>query len=425
ARTSAPAHPDRQGDDAHVHQPLEARAAPRHARLLQLGRRDRLAHRDRAQGEPHQARDPRGQRLAGQQVHREARGVHPRARPLERRLLRRSSLVVACWRARPPEPTAPEETAMPPDLCPAAARLVGRLEVRHTLRAVDRLLAARGPLAAGTAEVVVYFPDGAVNLYQLRQWYEPLRHLARTHPVVIVTRTAHATHAALRESALPVVQLRRIGDYEAWLATQRVRAVLYVNQNVRNFSALRFAEPAHVFISHGESDKAYMASNQAKAYDHVLVAGQAAVDRLERAVVGIDPARLVPIGRPQLDVEHEAPALPADGRTVVLYAPTWEGDRPSMSYSSVASHGHQMVAALTATGRHRVIYRPHPRTGLVDREHARADSQLRAALEAANRADPAAHHLVDLGGDYGWQLAHADFCVTDVSAVAFDWLATS
>ena len=314
---------------------------------------------------------------------------------------------------------------MPPDLWRRAARLRRRLEVRRTQRAVDRLLAARGPLAAGTAEVVVYFPDGAVNLYQLRQWYEPLRHLVRTHPVVIVTRTAHATHAALRESALPVVQLRRIGDYEAWLATQRVRAVLYVNQNVRNFSALRFAEPAHVFISHGESDKAYMASNQAKAYDHVLVAGQAAVDRLERAVVGIDPARLVPIGRPQLDVEHEAPALPADGRTVVLYAPTWEGDRPSMSYSSVASHGHQMVAALIATGRHRVIYRPHPRTGLVDRAHARADSQIRAAIGAANRADPAAHHLVDLGGDYGWQLAHADFCVTDVSAVAFDWLATS
>ena len=299
-----------------------------------------------------------------------------------------------------------------------------RLEVRRAQRAANVLLAARGPVPEGTAEVVVYFPDGRVNLYQLRQWYEPLRILARTHPVVIVTRTAHATLAALEESGLPVVQLRRIGDFEAWLATQHVRAVLYVNQNVRNFSALRFADPAHVFVSHGESDKAYMASNQTKAYDYAFVAGQAAIDRLGRALVGLDPARLVPIGRPQVDVNHAGPELPQDARTTVLYAPTWEGDRPSMSYSSVASHGRALVRSLVATRRHRVVYRPHPRTGYVDRDVARADREIREMLAAADRADPGAGHIVDTGGDYGWQLDAADFCLTDVSAVAFDWLAT-
>jgi len=299
-----------------------------------------------------------------------------------------------------------------------------RLAVREAQRAVNRILEERGPVLEGYAEVVVFFPDGQVNLYQLRQWYEPLRELARTHPVVIVTRVAHSTLAALQESELPVVQLRRIGDYEAWLATQRVRAVLYVNQNIRNFSALRFADPAHVFVSHGESDKSYMASNQMKAYDYVFVAGQAAVDRLSRALVGLDPARLLRIGRPQVDVAHVGPELPDDERTTVLYAPTWEGDRPSMSYSSVASHGLELVRALAATGRHRVIYRPHPRTGYVDRDHQLADRAIRKALAAANRSDPGAHHLVDTGGGYGWQMAAADYCVTDVSAVAFDWLAT-
>lgn len=299
-----------------------------------------------------------------------------------------------------------------------------RLAVREAQRAANRILEERGPVPEGYGEVVVFFPDGQVNLYQLRQWYEPLRELARTHPVVIVTRVAHSTLAALQESELPVVQLRRIGDYEAWLATQRVRAVLYVNQNIRNFSALRFADPAHVFVSHGESDKSYMASNQMKAYDYVFVAGQAAVDRLSRALVGLDPARLLRIGRPQVDVAHVGPELPDDERTTVLYAPTWEGDRPSMSYSSVASHGLELVRALAATGRHRVIYRPHPRTGYVDRDHQLADRAIRKALAAANRADPGARHLVDTGGGYGWQMAAADYCVTDVSAVAFDWLAT-
>ena len=32
-------------------------------------------------------------------------------------------------------------------------------------------------------------------------------------------------------------------------------------------------------------------------------------------------------------------------------------------------------------------------------------------------------HLVDSGG-YGWQWDFADACITDVSAVAYDWLAT-
>ena len=49
--------------------------------------------------------------------------------------------------------------------------------------------------------------------------------------------------------------------------------------------------------------------------------------------------RAIPIGRPQADhYSGELPYTP-DERQVVLYAPTWEGDRPSASYGSVASHG--------------------------------------------------------------------------------------
>ena len=56
--------------------------------------------------------------------------------------------------------------------------------------------------------------------------------------------------------------------------------VFYVNQNQQNFPAMRFADPAHVFICHGESDKDYMSSNQLKAYDRVFVAGTAARERI-------------------------------------------------------------------------------------------------------------------------------------------------
>ena len=295
---------------------------------------------------------------------------------------------------------------------------------RRDARAVARLLTGRAPVAPGTVEVVVYFPDTAVNVYQVRQWYEPLRRLAEDHPVAVVTREPDATRVLLAECPVPVVPIRNIAELERWLAAQEVALMLYVNQNANNFSAMRFAEPAHVFVSHGESDKAYMVSNQLKAYDAVMVAGQAAVDRIAEHVIGLPPERLVRIGRPQVDVEYAGPELPHDGRTVVLYAPTWEGDRPSMSYSSLASHGRAMVDALLTDPRFRVVYRPHPRTGVQSQETRAAHEDVARLIERANVADPSARHLVDTATAFGWHLRAADVCVTDISAVAYDWLAT-
>ena len=65
-----------------------------------------------------------------------------------------------------------------------------------------------------------------------------------------------------------------------------------------------------------------------------------------------------------------------------------------------------------------MIYRPHPRTGYASAEHRAADKAIRALL--AKGGD---RHLIDRGG-YGWQWDFADACITDISAVAYDWLAT-
>jgi CDP-glycerol glycerophosphotransferase (TagB/SpsB family) len=187
----------------------------------------------------------------------------------------------------------------------------------------------------------------------------------------------------------------------------------------------RYGRMWHVFINHGESDKMYMTTNQYKAYDYSFVAGQAAKDRLARKLWGYDiDARVLEIGRPQAD--HFAGELPytADDRTVVLYAPTWEGDRPAAAYGSIASHGERLMDALLATGRHRVIYRPHPRSGVVDREYREAHQRIIAGLQRANAADPRAQHVYDSGSALGWQLVAADVAITDISAMVYDRLAT-
>ena len=265
------------------------------------------------------------------------------------------------------------------------------------------------------------FCTGPENLFQLEQWRLPLERLARSRPTFVVVDQPDTGAALLERSTLPVAFAPGSGALERLVDERDVRVVLYDNQVERNFRMLRFAGPVHVQLGHGESDKAYSVSNQHKAYDLTFVGGPAGRDRLGAALRGFDAdERTVQVGRPQLD--HPYPGAPDWSRESglrVWYAPTWEGDRPSVAYGSLVSHGVELVEALVADPEVRVVYRPHPRTGLSSPRHAEADRAVRAVL--ARDGD---RHLVDTG-PYGWQWAFADACVTDLSSVAYDWLATT
>ncbi len=296
---------------------------------------------------------------------------------------------------------------------------------RRNRRAIERRSGELASAASAQFEVVVYFADTRVNLYQIRQWYAPLAELAKSRPVAIITRSPGTALTLLDESPVPVLYLRAVRDLEEFVAGQEVKLVLYVNQNAKNFQMFRYHRMWHVFVNHGESDKMYMTTNQFKAYDYSFVAGEAARDRLRRRLWGFDvDRRTITIGRPQAD--HFAGALPypEDGRTVVLYSPTWEGDREAAAYGSVVTHGRAIASALLASPRHRLIYRPHPRTGVVDPEFKAANEAIVQAIAAANAADPSAHHVYDDGPDLGWQLAAADVAITDISAMVYDRLST-
>ena len=304
--------------------------------------------------------------------------------------------------------------------------LAGRLvKSRRSRRALERSDLARRVPADGTVRVAVYFADANVNMYQIRQWYGPLAHLNERFPVAIIARSPGAMVELLAESPVPVVYARQVVDLEAFVESQPLAVTLYVNQNAKNFQMMRYGRMWHVFVNHGESDKMYMTTNQFKAYDYAFVAGDAARARLESKLWDYDlDKRAVPIGRPQAD--HVAGTVPFadDGRTVVLYAPTWEGDRSSAAYGSIATHGVALVSALLATGRHRVVYRPHPRSGVVDRDYRRAHEAIVRSIDEANAADATAHHVYDSGSELGWQLVVADVAVTDISAMVYDRLAT-
>ncbi|QAY73625.1 hypothetical protein ET445_10005 [Agromyces protaetiae] len=300
------------------------------------------------------------------------------------------------------------------------------LSSRRAQREVKAKLAERPALEPHKYKIAVYFADGKVNMYQLRQWYAPLAELSKTHPVLILTRASGAALTLFEESPVDVAYVRRVADLERVIHEQDLHIVFYVNQNAKNFQMMRYGRRWHVFINHGESDKMYMTTNQFKAYDYALIAGDAARARLEKVLWDFDfDKRAIPIGRPQADHyldDFELP-YPSDDREVVLYAPTWEGDRAAAAYGSIATHGVHLVRALLATGRHRVIYRPHPRSGVVDPAYGAANREIIDAIRSANVEDPSAHHIFDDGAKLGWQLAAADVAIVDISAMVYDRLA--
>ena len=133
--------------------------------------------------------------------------------------------------------------------------------------------------------------------------------------MAITVRSATAARIIASECSLPVEYLRNTNDLETYMGSVDPRVVFYVNHWARNFQVMRYSRAMHVFISHGESEKVYMASGQLRAYDFAFIAGQAAHDRLLAALPNYDPTdRTRQIGRPQLDflpAGHTAPRAAA------------------------------------------------------------------------------------------------------------------
>lgn len=273
--------------------------------------------------------------------------------------------------------------------------------------------------AALEGEVVVYFPDTADSLYQLRGWYGPLQELHRAQGVTIVCMDSRAAAVIRAETSLPVVTIALDATLDEVIRHSGIKLVLYVNYNPLNTAALRSRSAIHVSLLHGDSDKSVSVSNQIKAYDYSFVAGQAALDRLEQYTALFDTrTRCIPVGRPSLDTDRlpVSTGAPSPGRPVVLYAPTWEGGQASVAYSSLRTHASEMVRSLLRAGM-RVIYRPHPLTGVRVPEYGEADRALRERLEGTDS-------LISEDRPLQQDFADADLLVCDVSAVANDWLAT-
>ena len=274
------------------------------------------------------------------------------------------------------------------------------------------------------AEVVVYFGDRSSKFYQLEQWIPVLEQLHKHHKVVIVVRKGSALTSVLEATHLPVVFKRRFDPLQTFYHANDFKLALYVNNGMTNFQSLSFAPMVHVHVNHGESDKLSMVSNQAKAYDKVFVAGEAAVERHRRALIDFDESQLVRVGRPQLDIERPLELEPSSARTI-MYAPTWEGENDANNYTSVDLFGPQIVEAVLRIPDSRLIYKPHPRVETSkDPEMVEANARILELIEAANSpiVDETLQHQVLMQGDILGMFDTVDLLITDISSVGLDFL---
>jgi tetratricopeptide (TPR) repeat protein len=263
-------------------------------------------------------------------------------------------------------------------------------------------------------QVVLYLAGVANVAYQANMWIPVLERLgART---AIVIRESHLKDR-IAPTSVPVYCLQSLRDLEL-LQLAGVKTVLYPANSADNVHMLRFHKLQHFFINHGESDKCVNQNQLMLAYDKLLLAGPLAKARLVKAGFKLHPDQVVEVGRPNLelllDKKDNFPREPK----IILYAPTWEGVVDEADYSSVSSYGLQLLRGLAGCAGVKVVFKPHPHTGIKRKD---TKSALQEMLKFCRSH---AFEIVAADSDIYPHLNRADVLVTDISSLINEFLYT-
>ena len=239
-----------------------------------------------------------------------------------------------------------------------------------------------GWLAAYRPTVGMYFSGGNSSAYQANMWLSALAQL-EGRPVIVLRERFMVQ--LIDATDVPVLCIPRVAHLMR-LEHSTLPVLLHPANSGKTSQVLRIPTVKHAFINHGESDKLSSCNPYAKAYDEVWVAGPAARERYRLAGIGVDDKDVVEVGRPQLAPvrPYDGPPAP-DGRTTVLYAPTWEGWTDDPGNTSLPLAGERIVRALLDDPAVRLLYKPHPMTGSVDPAVRDVDHRIRALIAEANR----------------------------------------
>jgi hypothetical protein len=267
-------------------------------------------------------------------------------------------------------------------------------------------------------ELMLYHSGTEDTAYQVNMWLSTVDRLKR--PTLIVVRERDC-FAQLGATSSPAVCIPDPVDFKTFTLPD-VRVAMYTANVGKTIHMLREPGVRHIFIGHGDSDKAASSNPFSKVYTEIWVAGQGGRDRYSRAGVGIHDDDIVEVGRPQLGgITPAQPGLIGDRMLTVLYAPTWEGWTGDPAHTSLVRTGPALVERLIGMPNIRLVYKPHPLTGSVSIDAGKADLAIRATIARAGGLHAtivgASPSLYDCFND-------ADVLIADISSVLSDFIAS-
>lgn len=228
--------------------------------------------------------------------------------------------------------------------------------------------------------VVLYFSGSNESAYQGNMWLDTMA-AVEGRPLIVMRERNLVSQLA--DTSVPVVCVPA-GTHLMNMDLSSVRVCLYPANVGKNIHMLRVPTMKHVFIGHGDSDKLASVNPYSKVYDEVWTAGRAGRDRYALADVGIRDEDIVEVGRPQLAPIESWTGATKNPIPTVLYAPTWEGWDDNPGNTSLLLAGENIVRRLLkADSPVRVIYKPHPFTGIRSAKAKAVNARIKALISKA------------------------------------------
>lgn len=230
--------------------------------------------------------------------------------------------------------------------------------------------------------VVLYFSGSSESAYQGNMWLDTMA-AVEGRPLIIMRERNLVPQLA--DTSVPVICVPG-GTHLMNMDLSTVRVCLYPANVGKNIHMLRVPTAKHVFIGHGDSDKLASVNPYSKVYDEVWTAGRAGRDRYALADVGVRDEDIVEVGRPQLAPIESWTGTTKNPVPTVLYAPTWEGWDDNPGNTSLLLAGENIIRRLLkADSPVRVIYKPHPFTGIRSAKAKAVDARIQAMIVKATQ----------------------------------------
>ncbi|RJT46880.1 hypothetical protein [Rahnella woolbedingensis] len=264
--------------------------------------------------------------------------------------------------------------------------------------------------------------EGVRCAYQLEQWVDEF--ITSNEKFAILTRNIEMYKWAVKQYPyLDIVYAKAAIDVENILNKLPYLKGIYYFSNTGNLiHTLRYNIYQHIFLGHGDSDKAASAHKYFRVYDEIWVAGQAHIDRFKNARFDASHLSFVKVGRPTLkQIIKKSVANLNEPKSIrnLTYFPTWEGVYEENNYSS-AHLSVVMLPELQARLECNVFAKYHPLTSSRDKTL----ENIGTALTKSFAGQPFSLEISDKTVPVEKLIVNSDIFICDISAVVSECISS-